>query len=94
MGHWPSQDRLCTYLPLAFAVMALECAVAAEIHMPEKQTIGRARRDRRQGKAASTQAGEFVREEMDHIREGLRQADAGEFAPEAEMKAAFSQTRH
>jgi predicted transcriptional regulator len=32
--------------------------------------------------------------QMDHIREGLRQADAGEFAPEAEMKAAFSQTRH
>jgi hypothetical protein len=38
--------------------------------MPEKKTIKRARRDRRQGKAASTQAGEFVREEMDHIREG------------------------
>ncbi len=38
--------------------------------MPEKQTIGRARNDKRQGKAASTQAGEFVREEIDHIREG------------------------
>jgi hypothetical protein len=38
--------------------------------MPEKETLERARRDRRQGKAASTQAGEFVREEMDHIREG------------------------
>ncbi|HZR16952.1 MAG TPA: DUF6496 domain-containing protein [Verrucomicrobiae bacterium] len=38
--------------------------------MPEKQTLERARRDRRQGKAASTQAGEFVREEMHHIREG------------------------
>ena len=38
--------------------------------MPEKQTLARARRDRRQGKAASTQAGEFVREEMHHIREG------------------------
>lgn len=38
--------------------------------MPEKQTMERARRDRRQGKSASTQAGEFVREEMDHIREG------------------------
>src|SRR5689334_2734884 len=38
--------------------------------MPEKQTIERARRDKRQGKAASTQAGEFVREEMHHIREG------------------------
>src|SRR5215216_4816895 len=38
--------------------------------MPEKRTIERARRDRRQGKAASTQAGEFVREEMHHIRQG------------------------
>jgi hypothetical protein len=38
--------------------------------MPEKQTLARARKDKRQGKAASTQAGEFVREEMHHIREG------------------------
>jgi hypothetical protein len=38
--------------------------------MPEKDVIRRARRDKRQGKAASTQAGEFVREEMHHIREG------------------------
>jgi len=38
--------------------------------MPEKRTIERARRDRREGKAATTQAGEFIREEMDHIREG------------------------
>ena len=38
--------------------------------MPEKRTIERARRDRRQGKAASTQAGEFVREEIHHVREG------------------------
>jgi hypothetical protein len=38
--------------------------------MPEKATLRRAQRDRRQGKSASTQAGEFVREEMDHIREG------------------------
>jgi len=38
--------------------------------MPEKRTIERARKDAREGKAASTQAGEFVREEMDHIREG------------------------
>jgi hypothetical protein len=38
--------------------------------MPEKKTIERARQDAREGKAASTQAGEFVREEMDHIREG------------------------
>jgi len=38
--------------------------------MPEKRTIKRARRDARQGKSASTQAGEFVREEMHHIRRG------------------------
>lgn len=38
--------------------------------MPEKKTLERARKDRREGKAASTQAGEFVREEMEHIREG------------------------
>ena len=38
--------------------------------MPEKKTIERARRDKREGKAPSTQAGEFVREEIEHIREG------------------------
>lgn len=38
--------------------------------MPEKETIQRARRDKRQGKAPSTQAGEFVREEIEHVREG------------------------
>lgn len=38
--------------------------------MPERATIEAARRDKRQGKSASTQAGEFVREEMHHIREG------------------------
>jgi hypothetical protein len=38
--------------------------------MPEKQTLKRVRRDRRQGKSASTQAGEFVREEMHHKRSG------------------------
>ena len=38
--------------------------------MPEKETIERAQEDEREGKAPSTQAGEFVHEEMDHIREG------------------------
>ncbi len=38
--------------------------------MPEKKTIERARRAKRAGKAPSTQAGEFVRETMHHIREG------------------------
>src|ERR1041385_2758497 len=38
--------------------------------MPEKETLERAKEDEREGKAPSTQAGEFVREEMEHIREG------------------------
>ena len=38
--------------------------------MPEKQTLERAREDAREGKSPSTQAGEFVREEIHHIREG------------------------
>jgi hypothetical protein len=38
--------------------------------MPEKRTLARARKDKREGKAASTQAGEFVREEIHHVREG------------------------
>ena len=38
--------------------------------MPEKETLERARKDKREGKSPSTQAGEFVREEIEHIREG------------------------
>jgi hypothetical protein len=38
--------------------------------MPEKQTIEHAREDAREGKSPSTQAGEFVREEMHHVRKG------------------------
>jgi hypothetical protein len=38
--------------------------------MPEEEPIQRAREDEREGKSSSTQAGEFLREEMEHIREG------------------------
>lgn len=38
--------------------------------MPERATIQRARKDKREGKSPSTQAGEFVREEIHHVREG------------------------
>ncbi len=38
--------------------------------MPNKHTLERARKDKREGKAPTTQAGEFVREEIEHIREG------------------------
>lgn len=38
--------------------------------MPEKETIHRAQKDAEEGKAPSTQAGEFVREEMHHAESG------------------------
>jgi hypothetical protein len=38
--------------------------------MPERKTIERARKAARQGKAPTTQAGEFVREEIEHVRAG------------------------
>ena len=38
--------------------------------MPEKETMEQARKLKREGKAPSTQAGEFVREEIEHVREG------------------------
>ncbi|MCS3504545.1 DUF6496 domain-containing protein [Achromobacter sp. AGC78] len=38
--------------------------------MPERKTLERAKQDKREGKSASTQAGEFVREEIEHVREG------------------------
>jgi len=38
--------------------------------MPEKETLERAKEDKKEGKAPSTQAGKFVREEIEHVREG------------------------
>jgi hypothetical protein len=38
--------------------------------MPEQETLERAREDAEEGKSPSTQAGEFVREEIHHVREG------------------------
>jgi hypothetical protein len=40
------------------------------LNMPEKETLERAHEDAREGKSPSTQAGEFVREEVHHVREG------------------------
>ena len=48
----------------------MAATATVEVIMPEQRTIERARKDAREGKSPSTQAGEFVREEMDHIREG------------------------
>lgn len=38
--------------------------------MPEKKTVSRAKKAKKEGKSASTQAGEFVHEEIEHVREG------------------------
>ena len=57
--------------------------------MPEEETIGRAREDEREGKSPSTQAGEFVREEMEHIREGKH----GARSPEQAIAIGLSKAR-
>src|SRR5829696_2996878 len=46
------------------------------IRMPEKATIERARKAKRAGRAPTTQAGPFVREEMHHVREGKHGAQS------------------
>jgi hypothetical protein len=48
--------------------------------MPEKKTLERARKAKREGKAPNTQAGEFVREEIHHVREGKHGAQSTEQA--------------
>jgi len=44
--------------------------------MPDRKTLERAKEDARDGKSPSTQAGEFVREEIHHIREGKHGASS------------------
>src|SRR5262245_44079265 len=51
--------------------------ISAEVNtMPEQRTLERARKDKREGKSPSTQAGEFVHEEIEHIREGKHGASS------------------
>jgi hypothetical protein len=57
--------------------------------MPEEEVIKRAREDEREGKSPSTQAGEFVREEMEHIREG----EHGARSPEQAIAIGLSEAR-
>ena len=57
--------------------------------MPEKETIERAWQDEREGKSPSTQAGEFIREEMHHIREGKH----GARSPEQAIAIGLSKAR-
>jgi hypothetical protein len=48
--------------------------------MPERETLERAQKDAREAKSPSTQAGEFVREEIHHIREGKHGARSAQQA--------------
>ena len=48
--------------------------------MPEKETLRRARKAKREGKSPTTQAGEFVREEIHHVRDGKHGARSTEQA--------------
>jgi hypothetical protein len=57
--------------------------------LPEKKTIDRAREDAREGKSPSTQAGEFVREGIDHVREGKH----GARSPEQAIAIGLSKAR-
>lgn len=57
--------------------------------MPEKATMQRAKEDLREGKSPSTAAGEFVREEIDHVREGKH----GARSPEQAIAIGLSKAR-
>jgi len=57
--------------------------------MPEDETIERAHEDEREGLSPSTQAGEFVREEMEHIREG----EHGARSPQQAIAIGLSKAR-
>jgi len=57
--------------------------------MPDKRTIERARKDKRAGKSASTQAGEFVREEIHKIRRGKH----GARSPQQAIAIGLSEAR-
>ena len=57
--------------------------------MPDKATVQRAREDLREGKSPSTAAGEFVREEIDHVRKGKH----GARSPQQAIAIGLSEAR-
>jgi hypothetical protein len=57
--------------------------------MPDKETLERAQEDAREGKSPSTQAGEFVKQEIDHIREGKH----GARSPQQAIAIGLSEAR-
>jgi len=57
--------------------------------MPNRKTLERAQQDKRDGKSPSTQAGELVREEIHHVREGKH----GARSPEQAIAIGLSKAR-
>ena len=57
--------------------------------MPDKTTVKKARADLRAGKSPTTAAGEFVREEIEHVREGKH----GARSPEQAIAIGLSKAR-
>jgi hypothetical protein len=57
--------------------------------MPEKSTVEAARKDIKEGKSASTAAGEFVRQEQEHVREGKH----GARSPQQAIAIGLSEAR-
>ena len=84
----PNEWREVT--PAAFLFTSKRASKGETIlFMPEEEAIERAREDEREGKSPSTQAGEFVREEMEHIREG----EHGARSPEQAIAVGLSKAR-
>jgi Family of unknown function (DUF6496) len=57
--------------------------------MPEQETVRRAQQDLREGKSPSTAAGEFVREEIEHVRKGKH----GARSPQQAIAIGLSEAR-
>lgn len=57
--------------------------------MPEKRIVEQAKEDLREGKSPSTAAGEFVREEIQHVRQGKH----GARSPQQAIAIGLSEAR-
>jgi len=66
--YYPNEIDGCSWMRIGISIAGSDRKGA--VTMPEKETIRRAKQDEREGKAPSTQAGEFVHEEIEHVREG------------------------
>src|SRR5438034_10310150 len=89
-NHYPGAAIAIDARPTQFPLTS-KCMLRGENNfaMPEEDAIERAREDEREGLSPSTQAGEFVREEMEQIREG----EHGARSPEQAIAIGLSKAR-